>query len=122
MKCRLEGAIISGRATFSDGNTAMWFMDQTGRFGMRGPDPWLPSRPPLTSPPSSAELDNDPSASAASKLGTKNLEQSPSMLLIIDNYDSFTYNLVQYFGEMGAVMEIRRNDQITLDEIEKLKP
>jgi len=44
------------------------------------------------------------------------------MLLIIDNYDSFTYNLVQYFGEMGAVMEIRRNDQITLDEIEKLKP
>ncbi len=44
------------------------------------------------------------------------------MLLIIDNYDSFTYNLVQYFGEMGAVMEVRRNDQITLDEIAKLKP
>ncbi|MFO1440791.1 MAG: aminodeoxychorismate/anthranilate synthase component II [Verrucomicrobiaceae bacterium] len=44
------------------------------------------------------------------------------MLLIIDNYDSFTYNLVQYFGEMGAVMEIRRNDQVTLGEIEKLKP
>ena len=44
------------------------------------------------------------------------------MLLIIDNYDSFTYNLVQYFGEMGAVMEIRRNDQVSLDEIAKLKP
>jgi anthranilate synthase/aminodeoxychorismate synthase-like glutamine amidotransferase len=44
------------------------------------------------------------------------------MLLIIDNYDSFTYNLVQYFGEMGAVMEIRRNDQVTLTEIEALKP
>lgn len=44
------------------------------------------------------------------------------MLLIIDNYDSFTYNLVQYFGEMGAQMEIRRNDQVTLDEIAKLKP
>ena len=44
------------------------------------------------------------------------------MLLIIDNYDSFTYNLVQYFGEMGAVMEIRRNDQITLEEIARLKP
>ena len=44
------------------------------------------------------------------------------MLLIIDNYDSFTYNLVQYFSEMGAVMEIRRNDQVTLDEIAKLKP
>ena len=44
------------------------------------------------------------------------------MLLIIDNYDSFTYNLVQYFGEMGADMQIHRNDQITLDEIAALKP
>ncbi len=44
------------------------------------------------------------------------------MLLIIDNYDSFTYNLVQYFGEMGATMEIRRNDQVTLEEIARLKP
>jgi anthranilate/para-aminobenzoate synthase component II len=44
------------------------------------------------------------------------------MLLIIDNYDSFTYNLVQYFGEMGASMEIRRNDQVTLEEIEKMRP
>lgn len=44
------------------------------------------------------------------------------MLLIIDNYDSFTYNLVQYFGEMGAVMEIRRNDLVTLEEIERLNP
>jgi anthranilate synthase/aminodeoxychorismate synthase-like glutamine amidotransferase len=44
------------------------------------------------------------------------------MLLIIDNYDSFTYNLVQYFGEMGATMEIRRNDQVTLEEISRLKP
>ena len=44
------------------------------------------------------------------------------MLLIIDNYDSFTYNLVQYFGEMGAQMEIHRNDQITLEEIAKMKP
>jgi anthranilate synthase/aminodeoxychorismate synthase-like glutamine amidotransferase len=44
------------------------------------------------------------------------------MLLIIDNYDSFTYNLVQYFGEMGATMEIRRNDQLTLDDITRLKP
>ncbi len=46
----------------------------------------------------------------------------PSMLLIIDNYDSFTYNLVQYFGEMGAQMEIRRNDQVTLEEIRRLNP
>jgi anthranilate synthase/aminodeoxychorismate synthase-like glutamine amidotransferase len=44
------------------------------------------------------------------------------MLLIIDNYDSFTYNLVQYFGEMGASMEIRRNDQVTVEDIRKLAP
>ena len=44
------------------------------------------------------------------------------MLLVIDNYDSFTYNLVQYFGELGAEMEVYRNDQITLDEIREKAP
>ena len=44
------------------------------------------------------------------------------MLLMIDNYDSFTYNLVQYFGELGADVQVFRNDQITLEEIEKLNP
>ena len=45
------------------------------------------------------------------------------MLLVIDNYDSFTYNLVQYLGELGARMKIFRNDEITVDEIEDdLKP
>ncbi|MBA3964097.1 MAG: aminodeoxychorismate/anthranilate synthase component II [Chthoniobacterales bacterium] len=44
------------------------------------------------------------------------------MLLIIDNYDSFTYNLVQYFGELGAEPLVRRNDQITLPEIEAMQP
>ena len=44
------------------------------------------------------------------------------MLLVIDNYDSFTYNLVQYLGELGAEMKIFRNDQITIDEIAKMKP
>lgn len=44
------------------------------------------------------------------------------MLLIIDNYDSFTYNLVQYFGELGAKVKVVRNDKITLEQIEKLKP
>ncbi len=44
------------------------------------------------------------------------------MLLLIDNYDSFTYNLVQYLGELGCEMEVHRNDQITLDEIERKKP
>jgi anthranilate synthase/aminodeoxychorismate synthase-like glutamine amidotransferase len=44
------------------------------------------------------------------------------MLLVIDNYDSFTYNLVQYFGELGAEILVKRNDEITLDEIKALKP
>jgi anthranilate synthase/aminodeoxychorismate synthase-like glutamine amidotransferase len=44
------------------------------------------------------------------------------MLLVIDNYDSFTYNLVQYFGELGAEMLVKRNDEISIDEIKSLKP
>jgi len=44
------------------------------------------------------------------------------MLLVIDNYDSFTYNLVQYFGEMGVTPEVRRNDQVTVDEVERMAP
>jgi anthranilate synthase/aminodeoxychorismate synthase-like glutamine amidotransferase len=44
------------------------------------------------------------------------------MLLVIDNYDSFTYNLVQYFGELGADPLVKRNDEITPDEIATLKP
>ena len=44
------------------------------------------------------------------------------MLLMIDNYDSFTYNLVQYLGELGAEMRVYRNDQITISEIEALAP
>jgi anthranilate synthase component II len=44
------------------------------------------------------------------------------MMLMIDNYDSFTYNLVQYLGELGADVQVYRNDQISLDEIEKLNP
>ncbi len=44
------------------------------------------------------------------------------MVLIIDNYDSFTYNLVQYLGELGADVEVRRNDQTTVEEIERLAP
>jgi anthranilate synthase component 2 len=44
------------------------------------------------------------------------------MLLMIDNYDSFTYNIVQYFGQLGEDVQVRRNDRITLDEIEALQP
>ncbi|SDI95579.1 aminodeoxychorismate/anthranilate synthase component II [Alteribacillus bidgolensis] len=44
------------------------------------------------------------------------------MILMIDNYDSFTYNLVQYLGEMGEELVVRRNDKITIEEIEELSP
>ncbi|MGB5607366.1 MAG: anthranilate/aminodeoxychorismate synthase component II, partial [Gammaproteobacteria bacterium] len=44
------------------------------------------------------------------------------MLLMIDNYDSFTYNLVQYLGELGAEVRVYRNDSITVQEIEALGP
>ncbi len=44
------------------------------------------------------------------------------MLLMIDNYDSFTYNLVQYFGELGQEVKVYRNDEISLQQIEALQP
>jgi len=44
------------------------------------------------------------------------------MILVIDNYDSFTYNLVQYLGELGAQLEVRRNDQTTVEKIARLAP
>ena len=44
------------------------------------------------------------------------------MILVLDNYDSFTYNLVQYLGELGATMRVARNDKITVEEIERLEP
>src|SRR5689334_2631238 len=44
------------------------------------------------------------------------------MIFVLDNYDSFTYNLVQYLGEMGIEVQVRRNDQVTPAEIEALKP
>jgi anthranilate synthase/aminodeoxychorismate synthase-like glutamine amidotransferase len=44
------------------------------------------------------------------------------MILMIDNYDSFTFNIVQYLGELGANVSVKRNDKITLDEIDKINP
>jgi anthranilate synthase/aminodeoxychorismate synthase-like glutamine amidotransferase len=44
------------------------------------------------------------------------------MIFVLDNYDSFTYNLVQYIGEMGEQVEVRRNDQVTVAEVEKMRP
>jgi anthranilate synthase/aminodeoxychorismate synthase-like glutamine amidotransferase len=48
--------------------------------------------------------------------------RSKTMILMIDNYDSFTYNLVQYLGQLGEEVYVRRNDEITLAEIEDMKP
>jgi len=44
------------------------------------------------------------------------------LVFVLDNYDSFTYNLVQYLGELGALVEVRRNNQVTLEEIDALRP
>jgi anthranilate synthase/aminodeoxychorismate synthase-like glutamine amidotransferase len=44
------------------------------------------------------------------------------MVFVLDNYDSFTYNLVQYLGELGAKIEVRRNDQVTVEEVEAMQP
>jgi anthranilate synthase/aminodeoxychorismate synthase-like glutamine amidotransferase len=44
------------------------------------------------------------------------------MVFVLDNYDSFTYNLVQYLGELGAEVEVRRNDQVTVTDVENLQP
>ena len=44
------------------------------------------------------------------------------MVFVLDNYDSFTYNLVQYLGELGAQIEVRRNDQVSVAQVEELKP
>jgi anthranilate synthase/aminodeoxychorismate synthase-like glutamine amidotransferase len=44
------------------------------------------------------------------------------LIFVLDNYDSFTYNLVQYIGELGAEVEVRRNDEVTVDEIQAMHP
>jgi anthranilate synthase/aminodeoxychorismate synthase-like glutamine amidotransferase len=50
------------------------------------------------------------------------IEEATLMVLLIDNYDSFTYNLAQYFGELGCELLVKRNDEISLDEIAELAP
>src|SRR5580693_38034 len=48
--------------------------------------------------------------------------RSEVLIFVLDNYDSFTYNLVQYIGELGAEVEVRRNDQVTVHQVEKMRP
>jgi len=54
--------------------------------------------------------------------GADGKAREPTMILVIDNYDSFTYNLVQYLGELGEEIVVRRNDEIGLDEIVAMRP
>lgn len=63
---------------------------------------------------SAARRPSEDAGAAGARTGAK--------ILMIDNYDSFTYNLVQYLGELGADVVVRRNDEITLEEIEALRP
>jgi para-aminobenzoate synthetase component II len=58
----------------------------------------------------------------SSGVTNKKLEYERRMILLLDNYDSFTYNLAQYLGQMGQQLAVRRNDEITLDEIEEMAP
>jgi anthranilate synthase/aminodeoxychorismate synthase-like glutamine amidotransferase len=55
-------------------------------------------------------------------LAVVTFKQGTFVIFVLDNYDSFTYNLVQYFGELGAQVEVRRNDQLTVAEVEALQP
>jgi anthranilate synthase/aminodeoxychorismate synthase-like glutamine amidotransferase len=55
-------------------------------------------------------------------LGPARATLESTMVFVLDNYDSFTYNLVQYLGELGAEVEVRRNDELTVEEVEALKP
>ena len=54
--------------------------------------------------------------------GVRGNVYNEQVVFVLDNYDSFTYNLVQYFGEMGAEVEVCRNDEVTIEEIESLRP
>ncbi len=75
----------------------------------------------LRSQPASrrAQSENGPSANAAPARAPAAAARAVK-LLMIDNYDSFTYNLVQYFGELGAQVQVLRNDEVTLDELDAL--
>jgi anthranilate synthase component 2 len=53
---------------------------------------------------------------------TRRSSEEDAMLLMIDNYDSFTYNLVQYLGELGLEVRVARNDEMTVEEVERLAP
>jgi len=59
---------------------------------------------------------------AAPNAASGKLSIGKPVIFVLDNYDSFTYNLVQYFGELGAQVEVRRNDQVTVAEVDAMQP
>ena len=67
-------------------------------------------------------MDRDSSLSLRMTDKRANSQQPTNMILIIDNYDSFTYNLVQYIGSLNPELEVHRNDKITIDEIKRKNP
>jgi anthranilate synthase/aminodeoxychorismate synthase-like glutamine amidotransferase len=88
-----------------------------------------PAQSPPTPAPGSRTGICDPVPSARSRLRPFKLEPAwcalhwrAEMVFVLDNYDSFTYNLVQYLGELGAEVEVRRNDEVTPEQVEALKP
>ena len=68
------------------------------------------------------ELERSGLRSVACGSAVWSVEFNTAMVFVLDNYDSFTYNLVQYMGELGAEMVIRRNDELTPEEVEALRP
>ncbi len=54
--------------------------------------------------------------------GVSSLKERGNLIFVLDNYDSFTYNLVQYIGELGSKVEVRRNDEVTVTDIEQMHP
>jgi anthranilate synthase component 2 len=70
----------------------------------------------------SVRADERRATDGAAEGGYRDVSEDRAMILMIDNYDSFTYNLVQYFGELGAEVQVFRNDQISVDQVAALKP
>jgi anthranilate synthase/aminodeoxychorismate synthase-like glutamine amidotransferase len=82
---------------------------------------WTKEFRPLISFLSLSPVESQNCGITTSKTSGVTLKTEP-MIFVLDNYDSFTYNLVQYMGEMGAEMTIRRNDELSVDEVEALDP
>ncbi len=70
----------------------------------------------------SSSMNNPRSSETARDAGAKNVETSRPDVLMVDNYDSFTWNVVQYFWELGASVDVYRNDEITVEDIDRIRP